>query len=404
MELTSLSSRTDADVQNVLIFISDSLRYDALPDAVRERGVTAKSIAAAPWTASSVPSMMTGQYPSTHCVWMFEDTLNERPPLLSEPDGWTAGLDSEKHWLEFEPENKPPVRMLRLDGEQRLSAVSAPFVHVVHDLGPHAPYGFENDEFSTSEYFEEYNDTDEIRQLYEQDAEKSGQYFCDILSELKQRDLLSETLCVFTSDHGEVLGEGDQTGGKWGHSTPLCPENLEVPTVFCGAGLPEGDTLDGLTSGVDLAPTCLSAVGRDTGRVDGIDLWSNTPDSDRRVRTDVWQRYTAFGRELPVYVASGLWDRSGGWVYHRKSRALRASYYLYDVFVGDYAPPASETRTVGNMLSAMKFFSGIWERFGEPGFAKEAAASEITDTLSRNSSAITMNEDQKEHLKDLGYV
>jgi arylsulfatase A-like enzyme len=391
-------------VENILIFISDSLRYDSLPDAVRARGVTAKTILAAPWTASSVPSMMTGQYPSTHCVWMFEDRLAERPPLLSEPDDWTAGLDSEKHWLDFEPQNKPPIRMLGLDGEQRLSETKSPFVHVVHDLGPHAPYGFENDEYNTAEYFEEYDDPVELKRLYEDDAEKSGQYFLDVLEQLSDRGILSETLCVFTSDHGELLGEGSRLGGKWGYSSPLCPELLEVPTVFCGAGLPEDEEHGHLLSGVDPAPTCLSAVGRSPGRVDGVDHWATTPDPDRMVRADVWQRYEAFDREWPVYVASGLWDESGGWVFHRRSRALRASYYLYDVFVGDYAPPARHTAGVGDVLSGIKFWSGTWRKFGEPGCTKGTARERLAEKFTRSGSVIRMNDEQRGRLEDLGYV
>jgi len=404
MATLPLEQMTSGDVENILIFISDSLRYDSLPTEIRDRGVTAKTIAAAPWTASSIPSMMTGQYPATHSVWMFEDRLEERPPLLSEPDGWTAGFDSEKHWLEFEPSQKPPIRMLRLDGEQRIDDVESPFVHVVHDLGPHAPYGFENDEYTTEAFFEEYSDPSGLRERYRRDADRSGEYFQSILERLEDDGLLSETLCVFTSDHGELLGEGGRLGGKWGHSTPLCPELLEVPTVFCGAGLPAGKEHGGLISGVDLAPTCLSAVGRDAGRVDGVDLWSNGGESDRKLRSDVWQRYSAFDREWPVYVASSLWDDSGGWVYHRKSRLLRASYFLYDVWVGDYAPPARRSGGLGDVLSGLQFWSGQWQQFGEPGFTRATAAAELKEPLTRSGSSIAMSDNQREHLEDLGYV
>jgi len=396
--------QTEHQPDNVLIFISDSLRYDTLPESIQSLGVTTKAIAPAPWTASSVPSLMTGLYPSTHSVWMFEDRLPERPPLLSQPGDWTAGIDSEKHWLQFESSKKPPIRMLQLDGEQRFSEVEEPFVHVVHDLGPHAPYGFENDEYRTGDYFEEYSDPEQLKQLYTKDAEKSAQYFIDIIEKLKKRNLLDNTLCVFTSDHGELLGERGRLGGKWGHSTPLCPELLEIPMVFVGTGLPEGEALEGLVSGVDLAPTCLSAVGRDTGRVDGIDLWTETPDDDRQVRADVWQRYNALGREWPVYVASSVWDNSGGWVKHRRSALLRAAYYGYDVFVGDYSPASRQSVGIGDIISGMNLWRKTWAKFGSPDITKAEAGDLLDYELTRSAESVQMTNDQKDQLEALGYV
>lgn len=405
MTIHSLNQLADEDaIENVLVFISDSLRFDSLPDSIRSRGTTMKAIAAAPWTASSVPSLMTGLNPSTHSVWMFEDRLPERPPLLSEPGEWSAGLDAEKHWLDFGPHEKPPVKMLQLDGEQSLNEINPPFVHVVHDLGPHAPYGFENDEYDTAQYFQDFNEPAELRRLYEEDAEKSARYFLDLCEQLEERGLLEKTLCVFTSDHGELLGEGGYRGGKWGHSTPLCPELLEVPLVFLGAGIPEGETLDWLAAGVDIAPTCLSALDREYGDVDGLDLWENAPDRGRRVRADVWQRYEAFGREWPVYVASGLWDRQGGWVKHRRSAVLRTAYYGYDVFVGDYSPPARRTAGIGDIATGMNFWRKNWAKIGDPSITRAEARSELDDTLERSSEAVEMSDEQKEQLEALGYV
>ncbi|WP_312907603.1 sulfatase-like hydrolase/transferase [Natronosalvus caseinilyticus] len=401
----ALGELTDVpEYENVLVFISDSLRYDALPDRIRSKGVTGKTIAAAPWTASSIPSLVTGKYPSTHNVWMFEDRLSDRPILLSEPDDWTAGFNSEKHWLKFDSAEKPPIKMLRLNGEQRLSELEPPFVHVIHDLGPHAPYGFENDEYDTESFFEDYSDPEELKRRYHEDTEKSARYFERVLDELDSEGSLEDTLCVFTSDHGELLGEGGRLGGKWGHSTPLCPELLEVPMTFIGAGLPEGEKLNGLVSGVDLAPTCLSAVGRPTGNVDGIDLWTETPNEDRFVRSDVWQRYDALDRTWPVYVASSLWDNEGGWVKHRRSNLLRMAYYGYDVFLGDYAPPARKTAGIRDIISGFQYWGRRWSSFGNPNISQDVADQELADDLVENEESEEFSEEQAEHLEALGYL
>jgi arylsulfatase A-like enzyme len=392
------------EYENVLVFISDSLRYDALPEQIRSMGVTAKTIAAAPWTASSIPSLMTGQYPSTHNVWMFKDRLPDQPLLLKEPADWTAGFDSEKHWLNFDPEEKPPVKMLRLDDEQRLEDLESPFVHIIHDLGPHAPYGFENDEYDTESFFEDHTDADDLARRYHEDAEKSARYFRSAVEKLESRGLLEDTLCVFTSDHGELLGEGGRLGGKWGHSTPLCPELLEIPMTFIGQGLPDGKELEGVVSGVDLAPTCLSAVGRPTGNVDGIDLWTEQPRDDRFVRSDVWQRYEAFDRDWPVYVASSIWDRGGGWVKHRRSSLLRVAYYGYDVFIGDYAPPARETAGIRDIVGGIGYWGRKWNSFGSPVTPKHVVNEELSDKLTPSRETKEFSKEQAEQLEALGYV
>jgi arylsulfatase A-like enzyme len=109
-----LGTQTTTDrVTNVLIFISDSLRADTLPRRVAERGVTGAARAASSWTASSLPSLLTGQYPSTHGVWMFSDRLRERPPLLTaDHTGCDIGIDCETHWVGFESSQKPTIQLL----------------------------------------------------------------------------------------------------------------------------------------------------------------------------------------------------------------------------------------------------------------------------------------------------
>lgn len=75
-----------------------------------------------------------------------------------------------------------------------------------------------------------------------------------LLSGLEERDLLNQTLIVFTSDHGEMLG--DHGIGQKG---PLAFESvLRVPLLVRGPGVRRGMVCQECVSLVDLHPTFLS--------------------------------------------------------------------------------------------------------------------------------------------------
>lgn len=80
-----------------------------------------------------------------------------------------------------------------------------------------------------------------------------------ILRRLEQTGLADQTLVVFTSDHGEFLGEHL----RWGKGYP-CPDCvLRVPLILAGAGVTSpGRTCDDIVESVDIVPTILSCLGR----------------------------------------------------------------------------------------------------------------------------------------------
>jgi hypothetical protein len=283
-----------------------------------------------------------------------------------------------------------------------LSDLSPPFVHVVHKLGPHAPYGFGNTEYRTGPFFKDFHDPEDLRRRYRSDAEDSAETFLSIVETLEQRDLLEETLCVFTSDHGELLGQG--IGGLWGHSTPLCPDLLTVPVVFLGAGLPTDEQLSGLISGVDIAPTCLSALGQTQGNVDGLDLWEQQPAETRRVRADVWQRYEIDDHDVPVYAGSALCEQDGIWVKHRRSRTLRTMFYLYNLSFDDHAPATRRTLTWDRLKQGVKTYGKRWIEFGTPTASQDEARAALDYRLERLSDPLRLTGKQEDHLRDLGYL
>lgn len=407
----SASAATEA-VDNVVIFVSDALRFDFLPEAVSDLGVTAKAIAPSTFTASSLPSLLTGRYPATHGVWKFDDQLRERPALLRE-DGVDVGFDAETVWVQLESSEKPPLKIHHVETESTLDDLEAPFVHVVHDVGPHAPYGFENDAFeSTKEFFRTHEKRrPQLTELYRRDCRNSAERFLALYDRLAERDLLEDTLVVFTSDHGQSLGEW-ANGGRFGHGHPMCPENVEIPVVFLGAGLPAGETYPSLLSGTDIVPTVRSArQGSTPDDVDGTDVWRGVPDPDRKVRSDVWQHLDVdamgYSKPVSVYAATSAWDEGGGYVFHRKSRVERLAAVFYDNLFRGYGPAWRHNATPTSVLNLIAVTLSGTVSYGSPEFTEAAARASVPAEFEESShehSDASLSEDQQEQLRNLGYL
>jgi N-acetylglucosamine-6-sulfatase len=80
---------------------------------------------------------------------------------------------------------------------------------------------------------------------------------------------LENTLFLFTSDNGWLLGEHRVLGQKYlGFE-----ESIRVPLLVRGPGFPAGRRVEELAANVDLAPTILEAAGARPGRLqDGLSL------------------------------------------------------------------------------------------------------------------------------------
>lgn len=89
-----------------------------------------------------------------------------------------------------------------------------------------------------------------------------------ILRALKAHGELRNTVVVFTSDNGFLVGEHRRTGKVVGYE-----ESARVPMIVAGPGFNTGRTRDTLVSLADLAPTIADVAGAVPGRVqDGTSL------------------------------------------------------------------------------------------------------------------------------------
>lgn len=102
-----------------------------------------------------------------------------------------------------------------------------------------------------------------------------------ILEHLEQSGLADNTIVVFTSDHGELLGDH----GLW-YKGPFYYEGLlNTPLIVAGPGLLSGVVSDALFSDLDIAPTLcdLAAIPPLPG-MDGVSQKTHLDDPRRRVR------------------------------------------------------------------------------------------------------------------------
>jgi arylsulfatase A-like enzyme/Tfp pilus assembly protein PilF len=115
----------------------------------------------------------------------------------------------------------------------------------VHLYDPHDPY-------EPPEPF----DSQFAAQPYDGEVAWTDTLLGRLRASLEARQMWDDALVVVTADHGEALGEHDETGhGFFAYETTLA-----VPLVLRGPGLPAGATVSGPVRLVDVAPTVLARL------------------------------------------------------------------------------------------------------------------------------------------------
>lgn len=107
-----------------------------------------------------------------------------------------------------------------------------------------------------------------IRQNYSAMVTNIDRWLGLYIDELEKRGELENTLIVYGSDHGEMLGDHN----LWSKSKPHQP-SASVPLAIAGPGVKPGIRTDALVSLIDLTATFLDFAGLETPEdMDGITL------------------------------------------------------------------------------------------------------------------------------------
>lgn len=141
-----------------------------------------------------------------------------------------------------------------------------PWFLIVNFDGPHSPEDVTRDmwegwraiEFpppnGADGYSRQVNNS--IRRNYSAMVENIDRWVGVYLRELEKRGELENTLVVYSSDHGEMLGDH----GLWGKMVPYQP-SVGVPLIVAGPGVKGNVASDALVSTMDLAATFLDYGG-----------------------------------------------------------------------------------------------------------------------------------------------
>ncbi|MBW2086894.1 MAG: sulfatase-like hydrolase/transferase, partial [Deltaproteobacteria bacterium] len=110
----------------------------------------------------------------------------------------------------------------------------------------------------------------EVRQNYSAMVENIDRWLGIYIEKLRERGELENTLIVFSSDHGEMLGDH----GYWEKHRPYQP-SIGVPFITAGPGVREGSVIDVPITILDLTATFLDYG--EVPRQDGMDSRSMRP-------------------------------------------------------------------------------------------------------------------------------
>jgi arylsulfatase A-like enzyme len=301
---------------NVLVYVSDALRADHLGcygarfvatptlDELAAGGLRFdRAISAAPWTAPSMTSLVTGLYPYRHGYLAWQQTVD--PSLVSVFDRFTEGGYDVASFVFDESYLFRGLRNANVRGEtDTLDGVvqflreprDRPFFAFVHSWATHMPRGLRHAEkkewreaklaFLAKIQSGRAPEVEACREEYRTAAEHASEVLvASLLEELDALALRDSTAVLFLSDHGESWGErfedpAEVKGIYHLHGATLYDEILQVPLILSVPGLESG-VVRTQVSTVDVVPTLLELAGLPGVDGDGRSLLD--PDSDREV-------------------------------------------------------------------------------------------------------------------------
>ena len=383
------------NIDNIFIYVADAVRWDTLPKSVAQRGVVLKSVAGSIHSPTSFATLVTGRYMPSHGVTDFDCRIPESMFTLFDLDTHetrfinSIGVSGSGDPI-YSVLDQTPVGF-----QNTFDTVSEPFVIMERGQGGHAPYGgFEG---TAREYFQARKNlsVEAIKEEYRDGVQRDAEVFSSRVSKLESKGLLEDTLVIYTSDHGELLGEG----GIFGHNGPIRPELVYVPTVFIHPDLPRTES-SGHFNHINLLSTVLDPLGNE---VENQSLGSS-PDTGHDVAFSFYRKE----HSLPYVPFSGVteydsvWNAEGGFVFSRSARYKRGLGLIGNLF---FSPTKVMTRK--KKIQCMRSYWNGLKRFGEPPGTSDEFDIAIQDwkqNVKTHSNSISLNQDAKNRLEDLGYI
>ena len=158
-------------------------------------------------------------------------------------DNWIA--ENAKKLLKQAPKNKPWHLVVNFTGPHNPMDITASMENRTRQY----PQANKNTDFDVATHTK-------IRQNYAAMCENIDTRIGEIIDGVKQRGELENTLIVFSSDHGEMLGDHN----RWGKHVPY-HASAGIPLIIAGLDTNPNKETDALTSLIDIAATFLDYAG-----------------------------------------------------------------------------------------------------------------------------------------------
>ena len=293
---------------NVVVYVSDALRTDHLGcygaryvntktiDELAAGGIRySQVISAAPWTAPSTTSIVTGMYAHHHGYLHWDAPLD--PSIETAFRAFSAhGYDVASFVFDTNYLFKDLAEANVLGTSESFDGAfewlrakrDTPFFLYVHNWATHMPYdivhadrqnwlaakqevieGIQSDSASALE---------SMREGYRAAVERQSEVLvASFLEELESLGLRENTVFAFLSDHGESWGErfapkDDVKGVYHMHGATLFDEIVEVPLILSAPGRLDPGVVESQVRTVDLMPTLLDIAGLPARDTDGESL------------------------------------------------------------------------------------------------------------------------------------
>jgi choline-sulfatase len=174
------------------------------------------------------------------------DFLRDQAPKLDRP--WAA-------WVGLTLPHPPFVAHSRYAELYRPEKMPLPLIPAGHLENLHIPLQVLRDFLRVSVPFPD-DQVQRARAAYLGMITELDESIGKLLGELDRQKLAANTIVVYTSDHGEMLGEH----GLWTKFN-LFEHSARIPMIVAGPGLPAGRIVDNPVSAIDLTPTLLELAG-----------------------------------------------------------------------------------------------------------------------------------------------
>lgn len=159
----------------------------------------------------------------------------------------------------------------------------------------------------------------EFIRVYYAQTTLMDKFIGQVLDTLDEMDLADNTLVVFTSDHGDMLGSHHCVSKNIGAFFEYC---MRVPLIIrYPAEIPAGTEVDALADLTDILPTILDYSGQADSIPDNIDGQSLRAVIDSPVPPDSWRSAIYGQRTLPL---EGNWKNTD-----HVQRMIRTRKYKY---------------------------------------------------------------------------